>query len=117
VDGGDFWFSDILGILEGVTEDSLAGISCDELDALDDAFNDYVLDTGVFALGIFSNEDCVDVIVGGFVTGDRAARTDVCEEVECSAEGKIEGDMAFADGGLRRLYQLESAVRTSFAYG
>lgn len=103
MDGSDFWFSNILGILEGVAEDSLTGVSCDELDALDDAVDNYMLDTGVFTFRIFSDEDRVNVVVWGFVASDRAAGTDVCEEIECSAEGEIERDVAFANGCLRNL--------------
>ena len=85
MDGSDFWFSNVLGILEGIAEDSLTGVSRDELDALDDAVDNYVLDTGVFTFRIFSDEDRVNVVVWGFVASDRAAGTDVCEEIECSA--------------------------------
>ena len=70
MDGSDFWFSNVLGILEGIAEDSLTGVSRDELDALDDAVDNYVLDTGVFTFRIFSDEDRVNVVVWGFVASD-----------------------------------------------
>jgi hypothetical protein len=70
VDGSNFGLANILGVLEGVVEDSLAGGSCDKLDALDDAIDNDVLDAGVFAFGVFSNQDRVDIVVGGFVAGD-----------------------------------------------
>ena len=65
-----------------------------------DAVDNHVLDPGVFSFGVLSDQRDVDVVVGGFVAGDGLARPDVGEEVEGSAEREVEGDVAFADGGL-----------------
>lgn len=59
-----------------------------------------MLDTGVLSLGVLTDQDRVDVVVGGLVPGDGAAGTNVGEEVEGAAEGQVKGDMALADGGL-----------------
>lgn len=59
--------SDVFGVLEGKFEDALGGCSSDELDALDDAIDDYMFDARVFAFGVFTDENGVDVVVGGFV--------------------------------------------------
>lgn len=67
---------------------------------MDDAVDDYVLDAAVFAFGVFADEDGVDIVVGGFVAGDGLAWAHVGEEIECAAEGKIKGDVAFAYGCL-----------------
>ena len=68
---------DIFGILEGKPKHTLTGVSCNELDALYDAIHDHMLDSGVFTLGIFSYQNSVDVIIGGFITCDRAARSNI----------------------------------------
>ena len=93
--------ADGLGVLEAEAEDTLGGGTGDELDGLDDAIDDLVLDAGVLALGVLTDEDGVDVVVGGLEAGNGAARTDVGEEVEGTAEGEVERDVALADGGLR----------------
>lgn len=55
-----------------------------------------MFDPTIFSLGIFTDKDGVDVVIGGFVAGDRYAGTDVGKEVECTAKGEVEGDMAFS---------------------
>ena len=53
----------------------------------------------------FSNEDSVDVVVGSLVAGNGAAGSDIGEEVECAAQGEIEGDVAFANGSSKRAFK------------
>ena len=67
---------------------------------MDDAVDNDVLDARIFALGIFTDENGVDVVVGGLVAGDGFAWADVSEEVESAAKGEVERDMAFANGRL-----------------
>ena len=98
--GADFAFTDIFGVLEGEAEDSFGGLFGDEFDGLDYTRDDAVFDSGVFALGVFADEDGVNVGVGGLVAGDGFAGADIGEEVEGAAEGEVEGDVAFTDGGL-----------------
>ena len=59
-----------------------------------------MLDPTVFSFGVFADKDGVDIVIGGFVAGDRNARTDIRKEIECTAESKIERDMAFPYRGL-----------------
>ena len=106
----DLPLAHILRVLECELQHSFRGFLGDEFYGLDDAVDNDVFDARVFAFGVFADEDCVDVVVGGFVAGDGFAGTDVCEEVECAAEGEIEGDVAFADGCLhhRNSHQYDS---------
>ena len=97
--GADFEAADVLGVLEGVFEDAFGGFAGDEFDGLDDAVYHYMFDAGVFAFGVFADEDGVDVVVGGFVAVDALAGPHVGEEVESAAEGEVERDVAFADRG------------------
>lgn len=55
-----------------------------------------MLDARVFALSVLTYQDCVNVIIGGFVAGDRFAGSNIGEKVECSAESQIERDVTFA---------------------
>jgi hypothetical protein len=59
-----------------------------------------VLNARILALSVFTDQNRVDIVIRSLVSGNRFARSDVGEEVERSAEGQIEGDMAFTDGGL-----------------
>lgn len=111
MDDTDLLAANGLGVLEGISEDTLGGLAGDELDALDDAINDNVLDAGVFTLGVLSDQDGVDTIVGGLEAGDGAAGSQVGEEVEGSSEGEVEGDVALANGGLLQQWMLERCRR------
>lgn len=97
VDRSDLGAARLLGVVEGVAGDALGSLVGDELDGLDDAVDDNVLDTRVLALGVFTDEDSVDVVVGGLVALDGNTRADVGEEVEGAAEGEVERDVALAD--------------------
>lgn len=99
VDDADLVAADLLGLLEGEAQDALRGLAGDELDALDDAVDDGVLDARVLALGVLADQDGVDVVVGGLVAGDGAAGPQVGEEVEGAAQGEVERDVALADWG------------------
>ena len=74
--------ADLLGVLEGESQDTLAGLPGDQLDALDDTVDDDVLDARVFTLGVLANQDGVDVVVCGLVAGDGTAWPQVGKEVE-----------------------------------
>jgi hypothetical protein len=87
-------------VLEGEAQDALAGLAGDELDALHDAVHDNVLDARVLALCVLADQDGVDIIVRGLVADDGAAGAQVGKEVECATEGKVERDVALANGCL-----------------
>jgi hypothetical protein len=80
---------DGLGVLEGETQDALGGLLGDELDALDNTVDNDVLDAGVFTLGVLTDQDSVDTIVGGLVAGNGAAGTDVGKQVESAAQSQV----------------------------
>jgi hypothetical protein len=52
-----------------------------------DTIHHDMLDARVLSLGVLSDQDGIDIVVWGLVTGDRSARSDVGEKIECSAEG------------------------------
>lgn len=58
---------------------------------------DLVLDTRVLALGVFPDEDSVDIVVRRLVPLDGHAGTDVGKEVEGASERQVERDVALAD--------------------
>lgn len=102
MDNADLLLVDGLSVLEGETEDTLGSFAGDELDALHDTVDDNVLNTGVFTLGVLTDENSVDVVVGGLVAGNGAARTQVGEQVESTAESQVQGDVTLANGGLEK---------------
>lgn len=102
MDNTDLLLVDGLRVLEGETEDTLGSFAGDELDALHDTVDNNVLNTGVFTLGVLTNENSVDVVVGGLVASDGAARTQVGEQVESTAESQVQGDVTLANGGLEK---------------
>lgn len=55
-----------------------------------------MFDPTIFSFGILTDKDGVDVVIGGFIAGDRYAGTDVGKKVECTAKCEVEGDMAFS---------------------
>ena len=100
VDSANLVQANLLGVLEGEAQDTLRGSASDELDGLDNTVDNDVLDARVFTLGVLTDEDSVDTIVGGLVALDRLARTDVGEEVEGTTESQVERDVTLANGGL-----------------
>lgn len=105
-DGGLVYDSNLgtangLCLLEGKSEDAFRGIASDELDGLDNSVDNDVLDAGIFALGVFSDQNSVDVVVRGFETSDRSAWSQVGEEVKGSAKSEVERHVALSNGGLR----------------
>lgn len=103
VDNADLLAVDGAGLLEGVAEDTLGSLAGDELDGLDNAIDNDVLNARVLALGVFTDEDGVNAVVGGLEASNRAARAEVGEKVEGPAEGQVEGNVALANGSLDRV--------------
>ena len=100
VDNAHLFLAGADGVLEGVAEDALGSLLGDELDGLDDAIDDDVLDARVLALCVFTDEDGVDVVVGSLVAGNGLARAQVGKEVEGAAERQVERDVTLANGRL-----------------
>lgn len=103
VDNADLLAVDSAGLLEGVAEDTLGSLAGDELDGLDNAIDDDVLNARVLALGVLTDEDGVNAVVGGLEASNGAARAEVGEKVEGPAEGQVEGNVALANGSLDRV--------------
>lgn len=99
-------------MLECESQDALRGLPGDQLDALHDPLDDNMLDARVLPLSVLTDQDGVDVVIGGLIPGNGAAGTNIGEEVEGAAEGQVEGDMALADGGLGvRVFSLLCAMK------
>lgn len=103
VDNADLLAVDGAGLLEGVAEDTLGGLAGDELDGLDHTIDNDVLNARVLALGVLTDKDGVNAVVGGLEAGNGAARAQVGEKVEGPAEGQVEGNVALANGSLDRV--------------
>ena len=68
VDGVNLLAIVVARVLESEFRDARAGLLRDDLQALDHAGNDFVLDAGIETLGILTNDDEVDIgITGGHV--------------------------------------------------
>lgn len=70
MDDADLLAANGLSVLECEAEHPLAGLTGNELDALNDAIDYNVLDTGVFTLGVLTDQDGVNVVIGGLVASD-----------------------------------------------
>lgn len=89
VDDADLSAANSLSVLECKAEDALGGFASNELDALNNAINNNVLNPGVFTLSVLTDENSVDSIVRCLEAGDRAAGTEVSEEVEGTTESQV----------------------------
>jgi hypothetical protein len=110
VDGGDPVSAADLGVVEGVSGDSLRRLVGNELDRLDDSGNELVLNTTVLSLGVLSDEDGVNVVVGRLESLNGGARSYVGEQVEGSSEGEVERDVSLSDGGGERSLEGDSVL-------
>lgn len=111
VDSAHLLAANVACVLEGVAEDALRGLARDELDALHDAVNNDVLDARVLALGVLTDQNSVDVVVRGLEADDAPAGAHVGEEVEGTAESKVERDVALSNRrGKRALEGNEVAL-------
>jgi hypothetical protein len=99
---------DGLSILETEPQNTLGGFLGDQFDRLNNTVHNLVLDAGVLSLGVLTDENGVDVVVGGLEARDRAARTDVGKEVESPTKSQVERDVTLSDGGLKTYKQQRS---------
>ena len=102
VDNNDLVSTGGLGVLEGVSNDSLGGLLGDQLDRLDDTRDNDVLDTGVLTLGVFSDQDGVDVVVWGLVADNGLTWSDVGEKTKRSSQGQVHRLVTLTDRGGQR---------------
>ena len=62
--------------------DTLGLGPCDNFEGFDDARNGLVLQAGIFALGVFSNDAEIDVVMSSLVAGDVLDENDRRVDVE-----------------------------------
>lgn len=89
--------SDIPRILKSIPQYLFTRCFGDEFDRLHDTGDDDMFDSAILALGVFTDENCVDATVGSLVPLNRTTGTDICKERECTTQSQVEGDMAFAN--------------------
>lgn len=109
----DLGSANSLCLLESESEDTLRGLTCDELDGLDNTVDNHVFNARIFTLGVFSNQNRVDIVVGGFESSDRSAWSQIGEEVESSAKSKIEGDVTLTNRCLGANYCQENPLNAN----
>jgi len=56
-----------------------------------------VLDTRVLSLRVFADKYRIDIIIWSLVPFDREARSNICKQVERSAQSQVQGDVALSD--------------------
>ena len=56
-----------------------------------------MFDTTVFTLGVFTDQNRVDVVVGSLVALDRDTRSNVGEQRECPSQSQVERDVTLSD--------------------
>lgn len=97
---------DLLAVIgEGEAEcefgDALGLGAGDDLEGLDDAADGFVLEAGVLALGVLTDDAQVDILVSGLVAGDALDEDDGGVDVEFLAQSDVEGLVAGSlDGGV-----------------
>jgi len=85
-----------------------AGLFGDELDTLYNTWNNLVLDTGVLSLGVLSNGNQVDILVGGWEALEADARPHISVEAECLSQHQVHAWVAGAD--WRAEWSLQAAL-------
>lgn len=100
--------------MECITSNTLRRVPGNEFNGLDNPIDDLycpfnfgllvnnmkaylVLNTRVFTLGILTDQDGVDVVIGSLETVNGHTRPDVGEEVEGPSEGKVEGNVTLSN--------------------
>lgn len=114
VHGSDVGTAASLGVLESITSYALGSLVGDKLDRLYDTRLYLVLNTRVFTLGIFSNQNTVDVLVWSLEAFNRLAWSNVGVETECPSQGQVERDVTFSDGSSERTLQSDGVLLDRF---
>lgn len=102
VDSSDTVTAVLLGVVESVASHSLRSLERNELNGLDDAIDDLMLDTRVLSLCVLTDQDSVDVVVRGLVAFDGSAWSNVGEEVKGSSEGQVQGHVSLSNWSCQR---------------
>lgn len=117
VDAGDSVPTVLSSVLESVLADVSGGGLSDELDGLDDAWDDLVLDAGVLTFSVFSDGDDVDVLVFGLVANDGLAWSNVGVKAEGLSEHEVHGGVASADGSGKGTLKTDLVLVDGFPSG
>lgn len=56
-----------------------------------------MLDTRVLSLRVFADKYRIDIIIWSLVPFDRETRSNICKQVERSAQSQVQGDVALSD--------------------
>ncbi len=114
VNGVDLLASELAGVLKGPARDARGGLFGDDLDALDHAGNDLVLDAGVQSLGVFADDDEIDAGIAGGNAGKIADGAEVAEEFELLAQLHVDAAESAADGRGDRAFQRHAGALDGF---
>jgi hypothetical protein len=108
VDAGDLLAVVGKGKGEGELGNALRLLAGDDLERLDDAVDRLVLEAGVLALGVLTDDAEVDVLVARLVAGDVLEQDNRGVDVELLAQGDVEGTVAGAlDGRVEDTLETE----------
>ena len=84
-------------VFEGKARDAGGRLLGDDLQALDHARHDFMLDAGIQALGIFADDDQVDAGIARRNVGQIANGAEVGVELELLAQRDVDAGKAAAD--------------------
>ena len=97
VHGGHPLAAVLHGVLEGESRHARRGVLGDDLQALDDAGHDLVLEAGVEILGVLPHDHEIDALVPGRHRRDVPDRPQIGEEVERLSQSDVDAGEAAAD--------------------
>jgi hypothetical protein len=100
----------VVGKSEAESElgDALGLGAGDDLQGLDDTLNGLVLKTGVFSLGVLTNDAEIDILVASLVTGNVLDQRDRGVDVQLLTKGDVEGLVTRTlDGSVENTLQTE----------
>jgi hypothetical protein len=104
---GDFLAMPAGGVAEGEAGDAHARIFGGDLDAGDDAGDDFVFDAAIEAFGIFTNDDQIDVVEARLDAGEISHRPDGGIQVQLLAKLHIDGLKPLADRRSDRPFEAD----------
>jgi len=82
MDGGDSLSAGNIGEFEGIIGDSVRSLLSNDLNTLDNAWVNFVLDTGEFSFSIFSDDNNIDIFMSLVEVGKTLGIDHVGEETQ-----------------------------------
>src|SRR5690242_16254244 len=110
VDGVNLLALVLAGVFEGETGNAGRSFLGDDLEALNHAGHDFMLNAGVKALGIFANDNEVHVGIAGGNVGKVANGAEVGEQLESLAQFHVNAGKSAPDGGGDRAFQADAVA-------